>query len=111
MVMVQGVVSVADASYQVDLPNFPDWAVPMTRVVPILTVSSAFDKYSPSTRVEIYNSWKKVDATTYVLTIDIFAVSNYFDENDVLQNAPMKIDIDLVIVNERNYFTTQTDGK
>ncbi len=108
---MKGVLELASAIYQVELPGFPDWAVPMTRIVPIVQVSAAYTAFNPVVSSEIFCKWKKVDNSTYLLTIYLEATATYTIVEDDTLNAPMIIDIEMIIVNERNYFITQTEGK
>ena len=93
--------------FSLDLPNFPDWAIPMAKIIPVIKILNGYDLNSDEFFIspDFSYAWKKVDNNHYNLEIDI-SVSASFGGDSI----PVYLDLDVVIVNERQYFTTQTEG-
>lgn len=96
--------------FEIDLPNFPDWAVAMARVVPVLRVPSAYSQFDVSINDFTYYLWVKVADLHHKLYVDVSVSATYIDEHSDTQQVPIYLDLDIVIVNENNYFTEQNEG-
>lgn len=88
-------------TFEVDLIGFPDWAIPMCRVVPIFSSESGVDIDSQGLTLSTqFNYWfKKVDNANYILKV---FVSGSLEDNDD-NKFPLFVDIDLYILNQRLY--------
>lgn len=91
--------------FTVDLPNFPDWAVPMANITAVVKILSGYDINAGTISPDFSYTWKKIDNEHYQVEVDI-SVFTSFDGEEI----PVYLDLDIVIVNEREYFTTQTEG-
>lgn len=103
--------SVANYSTTYDLYNAPDWMLPMIRIVPVIHFLNGYESLNPNVYAEVFQTWKKRASDTYELTIEIYATATVVDDDtEEILDIPFLLDLDLVIVNERNYLPQQTDG-
>jgi len=85
--------------FNVNLPNFPEWAIPFTKIIPKVHME---DGYNP----EDYNGlelvtncrhmWKYIDGFNWQIRVEVTAyvrVSGAY--------IPLFLDVDLVIINDR----------
>src|ERR1700690_3619674 len=94
--------------FYVQLPNFPEWAIPMTKVVPMVYTEDAYDPHTITWSVYCYHLWRIIPSTNgngnaVELRVDMTAsatVPNLSDPAHPTQ-IPVYVDIDLVFFNER----------
>lgn len=106
------------ASLPIKLLKFPDWAIPMSHIVPSYYFPSGFDisiLVPPVYNALVINNgltyrWNKKDNLDYELFIKYAPFANYYDIHVQNVNIPVFINLDLVIINDNNYYTTQTLG-
>jgi len=92
--------------FTIDLPNFPDWAVPMVKIIPVLRILNGYNIADGIISPDFSYVWKRLDDAHYQLTIDIGVFTSFGGDE-----IPVYLDLDLVIVNQRQYYTTETEGK
>jgi len=97
--------------YEILLKNFPDWAVPMTRLFPILTTSEAFDINDPTNNFisSFVYGFKKENDNDYILKINIIGL--LIQSESPFATLPLFLDLNLQLINERVYNTYQNDSK
>ena len=88
------------------LNNFPDWAVPMTRIVPVFKIPDAYDFEELDFFSDYFFVWEKISDNTYELNVDVEGEAEK-EGNPIA----LTLDLDLVFVNERNYYNTQSNKK
>lgn len=93
-------------SITIDFPFLPSWAIPMIRIVPVLTLPSAY----PVTQLSINTlttkkRWREIGTDHYELKLDF--TSNVFGISD---NPVVTLNCWLYIINENDYSLTQTEG-
>lgn len=90
----------------VDLPNFPDWAIPMVSIVPVFKTLDVYDLSDPliSITSNYFYDWVKVNDTDYQLIINIEG-SAKLSGNDI----PLFLDLDFVFVNKNNIYPVQSE--
>ena len=84
--------------------NYPDWAIPMAKIIPIFHLPIGHDIDTVYISPDFSFIWKQIK-DSYELIIDI-SVFTLFNGNPV----PIYLDMDIIIVNQREYFVTQTEG-
>jgi hypothetical protein len=95
----------------VQLPNFPEWAIPFTKVVPMASTDDAYDLSKVTFNVYCYHLWHITDnpenpsiGSSVELRIDVSATATMPDptnKNNTPIQVPVYLDIDLVFFNER----------
>lgn len=93
-------------SLTVEFSFLPIWAIPMVKVIPILTTPSAFpiSELNFST-VSTKKRWKQMGENHYELKID-FASSIF----GISSNPTATLNCWLYIINQNDYSLTQTEG-
>ena len=93
----------------VPLPNFPEWAIPMTKIIPMVSTGDGYDLNSVTWTCFCRHMWNVVPNTdttkpsSVSLTIEIQAsatVPNAAQPSNPTA-IPVYVDIDLFIFNER----------
>lgn len=90
----------------VNLPNFPEWAIPMTKIIPKAYTDDAFMTGNVTWALSCRHLWQvtpNADPTLpsqVTLRIDIEAAGT-IGSGATLQSIPVYVDIDLVFFNER----------
>lgn len=93
-------------NFNILLENFPDWAVPLSRVVPIFRTEDGYNLDELDFGFQ-FNYWfQKIDNLNYLLKIFVNASLEDQDDNTL----PIFVDINLHILNERNYEFQQTNS-
>ena len=86
------------------LERFPEWAIPMTKIVPVLYVDNGRDQNAVVWSYGLDYWWKKVDEDTYDLHVWLTASALLN-----LEFIPIYVDLDLVILNERVWHQVQSN--
>jgi len=92
-------------TFLLDFPNFPSWAIPMTHFVPVLSLPDGFDIQNAGITYVIKKEWKEVGENHYHLKVKITGSSIYFPDFPALF-----LTVTMYIINERNYYLTQSEG-
>jgi hypothetical protein len=93
-------------TFFVNLPNFPEWAIPMTKIIPKAYTDDAFMDSTISWNLSCRHLWQVTPNSNsslpsqVTLRCDIEA-SGSIGSGESLQQVPVYIDIDLVFFNER----------
>lgn len=84
-------------NYEIVLENFPDWAIPMTRVVPVLSQPDDKDITNANLFYDFQYWWEKIGSDRYKLQfyVQIIVI------DDDLQPEFAFLDLDLYITNEQ----------
>ena len=85
----------------VTIPNFPEWAIPMTKIIPRVYIDDAYDITQVIFQVSCQHFWKVNRDTSSVslkVIIQAQATNNAVSPSIVI---PTYLDIDLVFKNER----------
>lgn len=96
-------------TFYVQLPNYPEWAIPMTKVVPMVYTEDAYDLSTVTWSVRCYHLWHIIPSTNpnlpnaVELRVDMEASATIPNPSNSAQPTaiPVYIDIDLVFFNER----------
>jgi len=95
--------------FYVHLPGFPEWAIPMTKVVPVVYTEDGYDLTKVTWNVYCYHTWHITPSNNSTvpnaveLRVDMSAqatIPSASDPNNP-QSIPVYVDIDLVFFNER----------
>lgn len=80
--------------FLVDLPNFPEWAIPFTKIIPKCRVDDPY--LNEGLTLQCKHFWKYISENHWQIYVEINAIGqiggDYF---------PVYLDVDLVIINER----------
>lgn len=87
-------------TYFVDLPHFPDWAVPMTKLITKVYTDDGWDTSKVGWGGNTRHWWNKVAENHWQIRVELYASVSY-TLNGVGIILPTYVDVDLVIVNER----------
>lgn len=97
----------APGQFEFTLSNFPDWAVPMSRVIPVYSTETGvnIDGSDPVLSFNFqFNYWfKRVSENNYILKVNVTGIFQDFN----LNNFPLFVDLNLYILNEYVYNTSQ----
>ena len=91
----------------VNLPGFPEWAIPMTKVVPKAYTEDAFMSGTVTWNVYCRHLWQVIPSgnpaipSQIILRLDIEASATIPGEGNNPVSIPVYVDIDLVFFNER----------
>lgn len=95
--------------FYMKLPNFQEWAIPMTKVVPMVYTEDGYDLSTVTWTVHCQHMWHITPSNNPAvgnaveLRVDMDAsatIPNPADANNPL-SIPVYVDIDLVFFNER----------
>jgi len=96
-------------SFIVDLPNFPEWAIPCTKLIPRVYSEDGYDLTNLTTNeISTYFKywWKYVDANHWQIYVTMQMLisigGNYI---------PTFVDVDLVILNEQVWEENNPDKR
>lgn len=92
-------------TFEYTFTNFPDWAIPMARIVPVFYFDDSYSIDDVVVSSDYHYSWTKIEDTHYVLTGYIL-IAAIFDSELI----PVYLDMNVVIVNDKNYYNIQTEG-
>lgn len=95
--------------FLVHLTNFPEWAIPMTKVVPVFSVGDAWNKSQITFTGTFRYWWKKIDDLTWDIYVELYANASLPGHTSPPSLIPLFMDIDLVIVNEHIWEEVDTD--
>ena len=84
------------------LEDFPEWAIPMTEVVPIFYTENAYTLDDGTLTVMWDYRWEIVDNTNVKIHIDI-TVARFTDVVDSAIFLPLYMDLKLYFVNRNQY--------
>jgi len=104
--------------FYVQLPNFPEWAIPMTKVVPVVYTEDAYDPSNITWTVYCYHLWHIIPSSNgntnaVELRVDMTAsatIPNLADPSNPT-SIPVYVDIDLVFFNERQAQEIHTNNQ
>ena len=86
--------------FTVTLPNFPEWAIPMSKIIVKGYTSDGFvDEYISGANITCQHTWNVINTSTeksIQLKIELDASIGNSQES-----VPIYIDLDLVFINER----------
>jgi hypothetical protein len=92
----------------VPLPNFPEWAIPMTKIIPMVSTDDGYDLTQVTWTCFCRHMWNVVPNTdttkpsSVSLTIEIQSSATVPTQGSTTPTAiPVYVDIDLFIFNER----------
>lgn len=94
-------------NFEVLLKDFPDWAVPMTKVIPLFYTTSGNNIDDDNVNLNYnFDYWfQKMDNQHYLLKIYLSGVLQRTTET--LETLPLFVDLKLYILNERIYDNPQ----
>lgn len=92
----------------VHLKNFPQWAIPMTRIVPVFNVDDAWNVKEINFTSRFQYWWRKIDDTTWDIYIQLFGEAFIDGHSSPPDLIPLYLNVDLVIVNEHIYQEVDT---
>ena len=103
--------------FTVQIPNFPEWAIPMTKVIPRCYIDDGYDISNISFIVQCQHVWivsQNQDKLGNSLNPTVLLqVRIYASATDLSQSPnviiPTYIDVDLVFFNERTYTEINTN--
>lgn len=87
-------------TFFVSLPNFPEWAIPMTKLICRCYVDDGWDTSQVSWNTNFRYWWNKVDDKNWEIRAELYVQATMIIA-DVGTVIPGYVDIDLVIMNER----------
>lgn len=82
-------------TYFANLPNFPEWAIPMTKIIPRVYIDDAYDISTVTFSVSCRHYWL-VKGNSITLKVIVFALSSATNFGQI----PTYLDMDLVFFNE-----------
>jgi hypothetical protein len=93
----------------INLPNFPEWAIPMTKVIPMTYVDDGYDLSTVTWKISCRHLWHVVPNSdinllpTISLTIDIESSATVpgATEDVAPISIPTYVDINLQFLNKR----------
>lgn len=86
--------------FAVHLTNFPEWAIPMTKLVPVISLDDAWDKSQVTITTRFQYWWRKIDDTTWDLYGQLFVAATIEGHTSPGQLISLYTDLDLVVINE-----------
>jgi hypothetical protein len=85
--------------FEVDMPNFPDWAIPFVKIIPKVYFDDAIDVnniYPSDLFTQCRYWWHYIGENHWKIRVELFLSATVNGDK-----IPMYTDVDLVIFNER----------
>lgn len=99
--------------FEVNLPNFPEWAIPMTKVIPRVYLDDGYDITTVSISVQCQHFWHVTPSQDNLgnplvpnVTLRVLFHAHAQQTLPVppfFLELPIYVDIDLVFINERDW--------
>lgn len=87
-------------TFYVHLPNFPEWAIPMTKIIPKARIDDGWDMTKVTFDGRCRHWWKKIGETDWQLKVEVTVRARIELDSGPL-TLPTYLDLDMVILNER----------
>lgn len=84
-------------NFEIILQNFPDWAIPMTRVVPVIYQTDDKDITTANLFYDFQYWWEKINENDYKLQFYVYVIATGED----FVNEIVLMDLNLYIINEQ----------
>lgn len=94
-------------TFFISLPNFPEWAIPMTKVIPIAYTEDGYNLSTVTWTVQCQHLWRIKPSTNpnnpnvVELRIDCTATATIPGPTGKPQYIPCYVDIDMIFYNDR----------
>ena len=93
-------------SVTIDFSFLPEWAIPMVKVIPIITLPSAFPITDLNiSTIKTKKRWKQIGDNHYELEL-VFSTSIF----GISTNPTSTLNCWIYIINQNDYTLTQTEG-